>query len=138
MRRFLGAFTLLVLFIVDAPTAPQATTAFKGLPVVKISEGGIERIPAVVPHDQAANLECVISKISDDYYWASRENKLMVRIDGAAFITYVAIDGAGYVRVVAPGMKSSVSLMGETEEKFDYVEHLLIGLKSVTYYGVSR
>lgn len=24
---------------------------------------------------------------------------------------------------------------GDPEEKFDYVEHLLLGLKSVTYYG---
>ncbi len=32
-------------------------------------------------------------------------------------------------------MKQAAALMGETEAKFDYVEHVLIGLKSVAYYG---
>jgi hypothetical protein len=93
----------------------------------------------VVPvRESAVNFECVISKIGQDYYWASRENRPMVRIEAGAFITFVALDGAGYVRMVAPGEKKTVSLMGDTEAKFDYVEHLLIGLKSVTYYGTLR
>ena len=37
-----------------------------------------------------------------------------VRIAGGAFITFLAIDGGGYVRIVAPGMKGTVSLIGDT------------------------
>ena len=62
----------------------------------------------------------------------------MVRIESGAFITFVAVDGGGYVRMIAPGEKKMVSLIGDTEAKFDYVEHLLTGLKSVTYYGTHR
>ncbi len=29
-------------------------------------------------------------------------------------------------------------MAGDPEAKFDYVEHLLLGLKSVTYYGNSK
>jgi hypothetical protein len=40
------------------------------------------------------------------------------------------------VRVIFPEVKEAASLMfTETEAKFDYVEHLLIELRSVTYYG---
>ena len=63
----------------------------------------------------------MISKIGDDYYWASRENNKMVRIESGAFITYLAANGSGYVRVIQPGMKQAAALMGETEARFDYV-----------------
>ena len=131
---------LFLLSLVFAPCRGlgQATTVFSGTPMVKISEAGVERIPVALRRADAVNLGCVISRIGDQYYWASRENKSMVRIDGGAFITFLAADGAGYVRVIAPGMKGTVSMMAETEKQFDYVEHLLIGLGSVTYYGASK
>jgi hypothetical protein len=34
--------------------------------------------------------------------------------------------------------KEAASLLGKTEENFDYVEHLLAGLRSITYYGKSE
>ena len=55
------------------------------------------------PRDGGINLECVISQIVTLYYWASRENVQLVSIDtGGAFITFLAVNGAGYVRVVKP------------------------------------
>ena len=115
--------------------AQPAATAFKGRPSIKVSEGGIERLPEQLPRERAVNLECVISQIGDNYYWASRENVEMARVESGAFITYVALNGSGYVRTVSPESKKAASLMSPTEEQFDYVEHALIGLRSVTYYG---
>lgn len=139
MNKFLlGLLALLLSIPQDDATAMQATTVFKGIPTIKISEGGTERLAEALPRDKAVNLECVISKIGDNYYWASRDNKRMVRTEAGYFITFLALDGAGYVKAIAPGMKKAVSVMGDTESKFDYVEHLLIGLKSVTYYGTAR
>jgi len=62
----------------------------------------------------------------------------MARIESGAFITFLALTGAGYVRIIAPAHKAAASLMGDTERQFDYVEHALIGLKSVTYYGTRQ
>ncbi len=102
---------------------------------MKISEGGVERTPESLARAVAVNLQCV----GDNYYWASRENKEMVKIELGAFATYIALDGSGYVRVILPGMKAAIALAeGATGEKFDYVEHLLVGLRSVTYYGASQ
>jgi hypothetical protein len=50
----------------------------------------------------------------------------------------VATDGSGYVRIINPALKKAASLMSPTEERFDYVEHLIIGLRSLTYYGAAR
>lgn len=44
----------------------------------------------------------VISKIGDNYYWASRKNVPMVKVGDGAFTIYVAITGAGYVKVIKP------------------------------------
>ena len=115
----------------------QATTVFHGTPLLKISEGGTERAPESLSRERAANLGCVISVIGKDHYWASRENKGLVRRENGAFVTFIAVDGSGYVRIVNPRMKSEASSMGPTETEFDYVEHLLIGLRSVTYYGIA-
>ena len=87
-----------VIFIVAAMTflpltgSAQATTVFSGMPTVKISEGGVERLPENLSRAQAVNLACVISRIGDKYYWASRENKSLVRVESGAFTTFSAVD----------------------------------------------
>jgi hypothetical protein len=127
--------TLIVLFMATSSYA-QSITIFKGFPVVKISEGGESRVPEHLTKDKATNFKCIISKIDGSYYWTSRENIKLVRIDSGAFTTFLVENGSGYIRIVAPELKDAAALMSETEAKYDYVEHLLIGLRSVTYYGL--
>jgi hypothetical protein len=121
----------------EVPTYTEdAETIFVGFPKKKVSEGGLDRVVEDLPRKKAANLQCVISKIEDKYYWASRENVEMVKIERAgAFITFLAVNGSGYVKVIKPELKEAASLMSKTEESFDYVEHLTIGLRSVNYWG---
>lgn len=128
---------LMVLFPVLA-VAQAPSTVFRGRPTIKISESGVGRTVDPIPLGGAVNLECVISQIDDSYYWASRENAQMVRVDAGAFITYIALNGSGNVRVIKPELKASASLMGPTEAQFDYVEHIALGLRTVTYYGTRR
>lgn len=143
MKRF-GVWPLLVALslFATAPTklvAQAPTTVFKGLPSMKISEGGVERSPEAVPRTTAVNLSCVISKIGEDYYWASRENTPLVAIDGGgAYVTYIAANGSGYVRVLKPSFKEAAALVSETDQAYDYIEHLLVGMRTVTYYGVRQ
>lgn len=134
MRILLATTALLLIF--TRLSAAQSETIFSGAPVIKISEGGVERFPEKVSKEKASNLRCVISRIEGKYYWASRENKELLRTVSGAFITFFAIDGSGYVRIIPPELKGTASLMAEAESKFDYVEHLLIGLRHITYYGV--
>lgn len=111
---------------------------FQGRPSVKIAEGGLGRAPETLSERNADYFECVISKVGDDYFWASRENARLQRVDAGAFTTFTALDGSGYVRVTKKEKKAAASLVGKTEARFDYVEHLLVGLRSFTYYGRER
>jgi hypothetical protein len=122
----------------STPTFAQAKTVFAGIPTVKISEGGTERTVEKLERSAAVNVAVVISEINGRYYWASRENKELRVSEGGTFITFTAMDGSGYVRVLNPQMKSAASLAYDSAKAFDYVEHLLIGLNSVTYYGTPR
>ncbi len=116
----------------------QSRTVFSGIPEVKVTEVGVERTAEQLSRDKAANLGCVISAISGKYYWATRENKEMIRRSSGGFITFVAVDGSGYVRVIDAAAKPAASQMSPTEAQFDYVEHLVIGLRTISYFGRSR
>lgn len=127
------------IVLCSSSAAAQATTVFRGRPATKVSEAGTGRVVEVLDNEKAQNLECIISKIGEEYYWASRENRRMVRVDeGGAFITFIAVRGEGYVKIIKPGWKEAVALLGETGQQFDYVEHLPVMLGSVTYWGVER
>lgn len=116
--------------------AQTAETVFIGFPQVKVSEAGLSRVSKNLVRGDAANLRCIISKIGEKYYWASRENVQLVPIDGGgAFITFVATNGAGYVRIIKSHLKEAASMMSETEERFDYIEHIAVGLSTISYWG---
>ncbi len=111
---------------------------FSGVPVKKISEGGTNRIVEDLKGEKALAVKCAITKIGDKYLWQTRNNVELILIQSGAFLTFVATSGAGYVRIIPPNLKNAAAVLDETEKKFDYLEHMLIGLKSVTYYGKSK
>lgn len=139
------AILTLIFLAVTAPLFAKELVIFTGIPEIKISEGGISRVVDENPtKDKAIEFKCIITKIDDKYYWTSRENVELIPIASGAFITYWAVNATGYVRIINPEMKkivakaAIVAMARDPEEKFDYVEHLLLGLKSVTYYGKSN
>ena len=133
-RRLLGG-VLAVLLVSGVAGAQTPVTVVRGIPQLKLVEGGTERTSEVLPRARAVDLSVVISQIGDNYYWASRENVPLIAIDAGAFVTYVAVNGSGYVRVIKPTWKSAVSLLESAAAQYDYVEHLLPSLHSITYYG---
>lgn len=113
----------------------EAVTVFIGIPTHKVSEGGIERTPEILPREKGVAARCVISKIGNDYYWASRDNVKLLRRESGSFVTFVGESKGGYVKIIYPKEKKAAALLSETEQTFDYVEHLTIGLRSVNYWG---
>lgn len=135
------ARTLLLLLTIGGGAATtwaqQPHTEFRGKPLVKVTVSGATATAEKVPVASAPNLMCVVSKIGDDYYWASRENVPLVKVDaGGAYVTYVAANGAGYVKVLKAERKALAGAADTTAKEYDYVEHLMLGLNSITYYGL--
>ena len=133
LRLAMPAVALALLLAACSGDAQEgAVEVFRGSPSVKITESGSTRYAETVSPQSAPTWLAVVSQVGTVYYWKSRGNVPMVKIDpGGAYITYVAATGAGYIRVLKPASKLAASAVDETAQEFDYVEHLNIGLNSV-------
>lgn len=138
IKKIFSALSLMCVLLSPVYAQDVEDVIFSGSPILKISEGGANRVVEDLRGDKATEAECVIVKVGDKYFWKTRNNVEMVRIQSGAFITFVATSGSGYVRIIPSDFKEAASLTDETEKKYDYVEHMLIGLRSVTYYGTKQ
>jgi hypothetical protein len=127
---------LLVLLIPSLLLKAKESYEFIGIPITKIIESGESTSSEEIPKEKKSEFRCVISTTDGKYYWKTRENNEMVKVRSGIYITYIALNGSGYVRVIDQEMKKIVFKDGET--KFDYKEHLISGLSSVTYYGITK
>ena len=134
MKQLITAFFWFVLTI----AAQAQATTFTGSPSVKITESGVERSAEKLDRATASSLSCVIKEKDGKFYWETRGNKPLLKIDSNAFVIYLAVDGSGYVRVLKPEFKQAAASISATEKNYDYVEHMLLGLRTVTYYGVAN
>lgn len=125
----------LFLFISYALADEKASIVFYGAPSVQIIEGGFDRVAGPIEPSKMDSAECIIQEIDGKYYWATRNRKPLLRVAAGAYITYISLDGAGYIRIIDPSLKPVGSQISKTDVMFDYVEHMTLGLRSVTYYG---
>lgn len=129
--------TVALVAIVAGPATvlAQPQVVFHGRPSIKVSEGALERLPTMLSETTRAPLEIVITEEDGQFFWASRQNTPMGMARGESFTTFVALNGSGYVRIKNGDLTSTGFPITPTEEQFDYVEHIPLGLNSVIYYG---
>jgi hypothetical protein len=137
LQLFRRSFLIVVAVVVATAAHADVETVFRGRPSVQIVQGGDESNRSVLSAEKAEQYDCVISQINGEYFWATRENRPLVRIDKGAYVTFIA-PGAGYVKVVKPELKEAASLADAAAGKFDYIEHLTMGITTVSYYGRRR
>jgi hypothetical protein len=125
------------LFLLFANSCYAQSFIFNGKPSLKIV-GGVERDVEKLDKTKSNNSICVIKEIDGKYYWQTRENKPLMMVESGAFIIFYPIDGSGYIRIINPTFKDAASLMSSTEKTYDYIEHIVLGLRTITYYGKSN
>jgi len=136
------AATLLALVILSEAASAQdyKKVVFEGHPIRKV-ESSFERVVSSTLSDQDALKYAVrIVEMQGKYYWASREMRELVRHESGAYITFLAVDGSGYVRIGIPLMLDLRDQLPpeQRSKEIGYTEHLLIQFASVTYYGNRR
>ena len=134
-----------LLFILSFTFVPPVSTqdeviVFVGFPKVKMVADGVKNgALEKVPEEKVIEFSCVITKRGDKYYWKSRDNHEVTKIRGGAYTTFQRLDRSDYVRIADPSLKKSgvadLLVRGEGLMAFDYVEHLVINLASVNYWG---
>ena len=80
---------------------------------------------------QQQEFQAVIVEKDGKYFWKNREMKELQKHKGGIFITYQATDGSGYVRIDTFGASNA-----KGTGNIDYIEHLKLGLNTITYQGL--
>lgn len=128
---------ILTIAMAASVAGAQESVAFEGRPVWKVetSAGGTFRDE--MRADASFEYQVRVLERNGRYYWASREMKELVRSESGVYVTYHAVDGSGYVRVLRPAFsrpKASTAPAGEEFEP-EYMEHLILGFATITYFG---
>ena len=110
------------------PTIGKVETVFIGIPETRTTASGIEEDTEFLnlTSEQAQKFDCVITKKGDKYFWTTRDNREMEKIEEPGYITFRMLDRPDYVRIVNP--KAPI-------RKFGYVEHITFVLGSINYHG---
>ena len=132
------AILISMFLLVSVGAHPQPDVILDGLPQIRISEYGVDREVEIVSPADAEELGCLVQRVGDQYYWVTRENTELHRFENGAFVTFVAGDGSGYIRMIDPAARTAFDGLSRSEGDFDYVEHVLLGLTTITYYGRLR
>jgi hypothetical protein len=104
---------------------PPAIVIFSGLPIKKDMSDieGTEQVH--LSKSEQWNYRLEIIKRGIKYYWASRENRELLFSKSGEFYNFVEPNAAGYVRIA------------KTEKGVIYMEHLTIGMKNISYWGIA-
>ena len=131
LNLIIGIFFFLPL-VVDA-----AEVVFEGYPVKKIETNENSSNTSLLTKTQGPEYKVTIVKDGENYFWATRGNVQVVPRQSGFYVTYLAVNGAGYVRTLAPEARNLFKQMPAEEQakQFLYLEHLVHQMGSITYYG---
>lgn len=117
--------------------AQDHRVVFEGRPLHKVESSFTETETADLTPEESFEYSVRIVERAGQFYWASRDMRRLTRSESGAYITFHAVNGSGYVRIYIPMMLDlRERLPLETRRReIGYVEHLLAGFTSITYYG---
>jgi hypothetical protein len=110
---------------------------FEGYPVTKFETNGIESIEHVLGSSDGMEYKVQITKQGENFYWATKGNVQLHPVISGVYVTYIAINGAGYVRTYSEQMMRLYNSLPETQKQTEltYMEHLTHQIGTITYYG---
>lgn len=111
----------------------SAQVVFDASPTVKVESGQRKTTRFTLSKKEQVEYRVTITRREGRYYWASRENKELVRVVSGAFQYFISPEGTGYVKVLDSHLlQASTRPSGP---RFQYMEHLPIMLSTITYWG---
>lgn len=104
---------------------PAGATALEGVPTVRIesAEGGTTR--RVLSKAEAAQNRLVVNIVDGQFYWKSRDNRLL-RLNSSGEFTYLSSEPGKYIRIT------------RLNDKLSYVEHVDRRAGHITWWGELR
>lgn len=104
---------------------PATATALEGIPAVRVDSAEGTTTRRVLGAAEAAKSRLRIGVVDGQYYWTSRENRLL-RLNSSGAFTYLSSEPGNYIRFT------------RLNDKIAYVEHVDLAFGSVTWWGELR
>ena len=104
---------------------PATATTLEGIPTVRIdsAQAGTTRRP--LSGAEASKDRLTVTVLNGQFYWTSRGNRPL-RLSSSGVFTYLSSEPGQYIRLT------------RLNDKISYVEHVDLGLGSVTWWGELR
>lgn len=119
---------ILLTLCVFAASAFAQEVVFRGTPTVRVYATPEKDDRQHLDQATAYKNECVIVQRGKKYFWASRDNAELLRVDAPQFTYFVHTGGGGYVKVLTGSRKS-------LNAPADYIENITSGFDVITYWG---
>jgi hypothetical protein len=118
--------------------AQAVEVIFEGIPRVKmeIREGFTSSLALSL--EQILESSVRISGDGENYFWVSRGDVPLIKTESEGFVTYVAVTGAGYIRVMSRTMREAYERLPVVERAklgYRYMGHLTHRMGAVVYFG---
>jgi hypothetical protein len=101
---------------------PAAAATLEGTPTVRIDSDQGTTTRTVLDTAEAARSRLIISRIDDQFYWTSRENRPL-RLESSEAFTYFVSEPGKYIRIT------------RMNDRISYVEHVDLASGDVTWWG---
>jgi hypothetical protein len=131
VKSFAVAFTALLAY--SSPAAAQVI--LDAQPSVRVESSDAGTTHTLLSDAASAGNRATVIKRGERFYWATRENRELQHVRAGAFHYFIASGGAGYIKVfdaqsLPPSQRAS-------ERRYQYMEHLTIGLSTITDWGTA-
>jgi len=124
-----------VLLLLAFAVPSWAEEVFVGIPLARTVLSGEQLQRTQIDKNDQLEFKVIIVKEGDRFFWKTREMKELTRLQSGLFVTYQALDGAGYVRVdLSGGAIGDLKVPGSSLD-IGYIEHIKLGLNTITYQG---
>jgi len=105
--------------------AQQEIVVLKGTPIIQNKSSVEESGNFPLTESQQAESRLIITKKGQKYYWTTRQDRELTKHESGMYTIFLETKGAGYVKAM------------KTADKVIYMEHLSIGLETITYWGTA-
>ena len=115
----------------------QEAVIFHGIPSKRIERTADFSRSEIITGIESQSSAVRITKVGDKYFWASRDGIELQHYTDGIYVTYFAVDGSGYIRTLSDTVRNVYQKQSDDTQvgQAMYVEHVIIGLESITFYG---
>jgi hypothetical protein len=104
---------------------PATATTLEGIPTVRLDSAQAGATRRHLSGTEASKDRLTVTVVNGQFYWTSRGNSPL-RLSSSGVFTYLSSEPGQYIRLT------------RLNDKISYVEHVDLGLGSVTWWGELR